>query len=184
VYYSPRPPPSETPHPTVETAPVRLDPSIDPMLADTQRLSVEGLEPPRWLLRSGPLDGSPTVLVPIVRRRRLRRRLGIAAVLAVAVCGFVLGVRFATRASEQPRSAGEAAPTVVPAARTASDALPVESPPIATPPSPSALPVATVAPAPISGLVPARDARPESVRPAAPVRAAARPARAPKAWIR
>jgi len=94
AYFSPRPPPISTEHPTLETRPVRLDPAIDPDRAPTQRISVDGLQPPPWLgepLRSD----APTVLVPIVRARKRRQRLlaGIAAAAVGAAAGIFYGLR-------------------------------------------------------------------------------------------
>jgi hypothetical protein len=89
AYCSPRLPPAVTAHSTIETASVRLDPAIDPTLAVTERLNVDGLEPPPWLV-SGARSDAPTVLLPIVRARRRGRRL-IAALTATGI-GAAIGV--------------------------------------------------------------------------------------------
>jgi hypothetical protein len=162
AYYSPRPIPAATSHATVETEAVRLDPSIDPTLASTHRVSVEGLDPPPWLA-TPPRSDSPTVLVPVVRARRRKRRVvwGIGAAIVGAVLGIVFGL---ARGPSEGDTPGASQPSVATAdlsnAVAARPAVPVQSvvapvlvPPIAQPsaheafanavPSSSALPSAS-----------------------------------------
>jgi hypothetical protein len=89
AYFSPRSPPTTSVHQTIETEAVRLDPAIDPDNAVTQPLSVEGLKPPPWL-GDRLLANAPTVLIPVVRERRRKKRL-IAGVIAAAI-GAAAGV--------------------------------------------------------------------------------------------
>jgi hypothetical protein len=85
AYFSPRSPPVATAHQTIETEAVRLDPAIDPDNAVTRPLAVDGLQPPPWLQQRIRSDAK-TVLVPIVRARKRRRRL-VAGVVAAAIGG-------------------------------------------------------------------------------------------------
>jgi hypothetical protein len=106
AYYSPRSPPAVTSHRTIETAAVKLDSSLDPRVPDTHRMTIDGLDPPPWLGGgSGPISDAPTVLVPIVRARRFRRRLLAAG--AIALVGATLGAWFGSR-REGPANRGEA----------------------------------------------------------------------------
>jgi hypothetical protein len=145
AYFSPRSPPTSTSHQTIETEAIRLDPAIDPDNAVTQPLNVDGLQPPPWLgerLHSN----SPTVLVPIVRARRRRRRL-LAGILAAAI-GVLAGVVYGVTRPLSPRQTATSGalpePLPVPAAvsRTVkpdSDPSPLPTPTPAQQAAPSSL---------------------------------------------
>jgi hypothetical protein len=114
AYFSPRSPPTNTAHQTIETEAVRLDPAIDPDNAVTQPLNVEGLKPPPWL-GDRLLSNAPTVLIPVVRERRRRKRL-VAGILAAAIgglAGVVYGVsRPPPGVASSPVSPARGAPTL------------------------------------------------------------------------
>jgi hypothetical protein len=130
VYYSPRPPPVATEHPTLEAIAVKLDVSVDPRLADTHRVSVDGLEPPPWLGPGSAAAHSPTVLLPAVRARRARRRVVASAI--AATMGAAAGVWFGLSDVSRPVEGSSASPPVLVAT-----AAPVVTSPAATAPLPA-----------------------------------------------
>jgi hypothetical protein len=148
AYFSPRPPPVATAHQTIETDAVRLDPAIDPDNAVTRPLVVDGLQPPPWLserVRSN----AKTVLVPIVRARKRRRRL-VVGVIAAAIGG-AAGVVYGFSRPLPPRDSSitpgapaQAAPTPMPMPTLGSAGPRTE----ATNPAPPTEEPATVASAP------------------------------------
>lgn len=128
AYYSPRSPPAETAHRTIEVVAVKLDASVDPRLADTQRVSIDGLQPPPWLASaggSGSTSDAPTVLVPIVRARRLRRRA--LATTSAAIAGAALGAWFGLRGEARPSPAAAPVPLPSPAAAPSPEPTPAPS---------------------------------------------------------
>jgi hypothetical protein len=181
AYYSPRAPPVATSHQTLEIAAVKLDPSVDPRLADTHRVSIDGLEPPPWLSGPGPVSDAPTVLLPIVRARRLRRRA--LAALAVALIGAGFGIWFGLTSElgssmpSLPKSA-----SVAPLRRSETASLPpvAFSVPAAVPAPVRPAPSPRAAPAPSASTSRARGA-PRGVASAAPAWFKSEP---PKAWIK
>jgi hypothetical protein len=141
AYFSPRQPPTSTSHQTLETEAVRLDPAIDPDNAVTQPLNVDGLQPPPWLgerLRSD----APTVLVPLVRARRQRRRL-IAAIIAAGV-GVLGGVVYGVTRPLPPRQTASFAPPASAASLAVASTTKASSEPKTTAPAlPAPTPEAT-----------------------------------------
>lgn len=137
AYYSPRSPPAVTSHRTIETAAVKLDSSLDPRVADTQRVSIDGLEPPPWLDGgSGPVSDAPTVLVPIVRARRFRRRLLAAAIVALIGATFGAWFGLMRETPSPPAKSIEArveSPQVTPTAPTSTAFGPTQSSSVLTP---------------------------------------------------
>jgi hypothetical protein len=130
AYFSPRPPPALTQHRTIETEAVQFDPAIDPDLAETRRMQARSSEPPTWPDVEGPVANAPTVLVPVVRARRTRRRLvaGLVAALLGGAGGVIFGL-LDDPASVAPSKAE--APAVAPAvvaAQPASEPAAVTSP--------------------------------------------------------
>jgi hypothetical protein len=142
AYYSPRPLPMATSHITVETEAVRLDPSIDPTLASTHRVSVDGLEPPPWLANR-PASDSPTVLVPVIRARRRRRRAvwGIFAALLGAALGVAFGLARGPWDDDAPAPPTAVSPPAHSVAATLAPSALVAPPQVAS--APSALPSAS-----------------------------------------
>lgn len=145
AYFSPRPPPALTQHRTIETEAVQFDPAVDPDLAETRRMQPRSSEPPTWPDVERPVANAPTVLVPVVRARQVRRRL-VAGLLA-AFIGGAGGVIFGLLdkpVAVGPSQAATPAVTVPPvvaafpsAAPAASSLPPAEAPsPAAPPPAP------------------------------------------------
>jgi hypothetical protein len=134
AYFSPRSPPAVSSHRTIETEAVQLDPSVDPDLAQTRRMEPRPSEPPTWPDVDGPVANSPTVLVPVVRARRMRRRVlaGLVAALLGGTGGVVFGL---LDAPPPPRGAATsgAPPGVTARAIAPGDPLAAEPPSPAVP---------------------------------------------------
>ncbi|HVW25441.1 MAG TPA: hypothetical protein VHC69_08720 [Polyangiaceae bacterium] len=187
AYFSPRSPPIASAHPTLETEAIRLDPAIDPDNAVTRPLKVDGLSPPPWLgqpLRSD----APTVLVPVVRARRRRKRAMVG--IAAAAVGILAGIVYGVTRPISPRQPADFAPQPVHASapETPRPTTDLVAPPAAAPePSPAEEP--SSAPAPSSATPDEKSTQlaprssPNWRAQAAPRRA--RPASsAPSAWLK
>jgi hypothetical protein len=127
AYFSPRPPPALTQHRTIETEAVQFDPAIDPDLAETRRMQARSSEPPTWPNVEGPVANAPTVLVPVVRARKMRRRLaaGLAAALLGGAGGVIFGLLDDPVAVAPPRAATTAVAAPVVATEPTAEALPL-----------------------------------------------------------
>jgi hypothetical protein len=185
AYFSPRSPPTTSAHQTIETEAVRLDPAIDPDNAVTQPLKIDGLQPPPWL-GDRLLSNAPTVLIPVVRERRRKKRL-VAGVIAAAIgaaAGIVYGV-----SRPSPRAAPSPVTLVSPPPNKGSEP-PAHLEPVAAPPSvPQPGPI-SAEPAPVPPQSSAEfkqltaRAVPSSRRSVAPRRAAPAASGAPSAWLK
>jgi len=180
AYFSPRPPPALTQHRTIETEAVQFDPAIDPDLAQTRRMQARSSEPPTWPDVDAPVANAPTVLVPVVRARRMRRRL--VGGLVAALLGGAGGVIFGLLDDPAPVVSSKAATPAVATVATAAEALPV--PAVAPPADPANSPTEAPAVAEAPVLTPESRKRetPNSSATAAPNG----PKAAPKtsAWIK
>jgi hypothetical protein len=123
AYFSPRPPPALTQHRTIETEAVQFDPAIDPDLAETRRMQARSSEPPTWPDVEGPVADAPTVLVPVVRARRMRRRLvaGLGAALLGGAGGVIFGLLDEPAAVVSSKAATPAVASAVVAAQGVSE---------------------------------------------------------------
>ena len=188
AYFSPRSPPTSSAHPTVETEAIRLDPAIDPDNAVTRPLKVDGLSPPPWLgqpLRSD----APTVLVPVVRARRRRKRAMVG--IAAAAVGILAGIVYGITRPISPRQSADfvSQPAHASAPETPRPTADLVEPPAAAPePSPTENP--SDAPAASSSTLPDEKST-QLVSRSSPNwrgQAATRPARpassAPSAWLK
>ncbi len=187
AYFSPRSPPVSTTHQTLETEAVRLDPAIDPDNAVTQPLKVDGLQPPPWLgqpLRSD----APTILVPVVRARRRRRR-AIAGVVAAAV-GILVGVIYGVTRPIPPRQTADFVPSPVHASapattRPAATAAAEPPPALDTAPTPSSSSAQSLAPGGDTGKSTQLNSRSSPNGRAQAANRRVRPsASAPSAWLK
>src|SRR5262245_60198185 len=180
AYFYPRNPPTSSAHQTIETEAVRLDPAIDPDNAVTRPLNVVNLQPPPWLGDSL-LANAPTVLIPVVRQRRRKKRhvAGIPAAAIGAAVGVVYGV---SRPAPTPRASSSVA--AAPAAPTHRAVVPVEATVNAPPPA-AVEPTAPTARPPTESKQLSAPVVPSSRRSPAPRRPpSAAPSGAASAWLK
>jgi hypothetical protein len=179
AYFSPRPPPALTQHRTIETEAVQFDPAIDPDLAQTRRMQARSSEPPTWPDVDAPVANAPTVLVPVVRARRMRRRL--VGGLVAALLGGAGGVIFGLLDDPAPVASSKAATGAV---ATVATAEPVTEPAAAPPAPPATLP--TEAPATAEAPVLPPESRKRETPISSATAAPSGPKAAPKtsAWIK
>jgi hypothetical protein len=123
AYYSPRPPPAATEHATIETAAIRLDPSIDVQHAETRRISVEALSPTLWFDAPNSSD-NPVAFSPPRPEPYVNTRLVVGSIWAlVLVLGAIYWIE--TASTTQPGPVAANAPVVTAISNVSTPALSV-----------------------------------------------------------